>query len=70
MKDARCVLGRHTGQENGGTMMFTCPRCRGSYMQPLDFSHVATEADTMIAQGDVSGALRMVRSAVRAKLGA
>lgn len=61
----RCKLGRHRGQEDGGTMAFTCPRCGGSFWQPDDHSTVTAAADAMAAAGDLDGAMRMVREAVQ-----
>lgn len=49
-----CRLGRHTGQAQGGTLMYTCPDCRGSFWQTHDFSAVTAEADARIAAGDHS----------------
>lgn len=53
-----CRLGRHTGQAQGGTMMFTCPRCKRSLWQPLRHRDrlraVETEADLRLASGDHS----------------
>lgn len=61
----RCKLGRHKGQENGGTMMFTCPNCGGSYWQRGDYRAVTALADSMIAQGRGDEALSMAQDAVR-----
>lgn len=49
-----CKLGRHVGQETGGTMMYTCPRCKGSFWQTQDMSHISAAADLRIAAGDRS----------------
>lgn len=65
MKHPLCIIGRHAGQEDGGTMMFTCPRCKGSFWQPHDYSAVTSAADRLIDQGDHEGAERLVRSAFR-----
>jgi predicted nucleic acid-binding Zn-ribbon protein len=29
----RCKMGFHKGQERGGLMVFTCPRCGGDFWQ-------------------------------------
>lgn len=60
-----CMLGRHTGQREGGTMMFTCPRCGGSFWQRKDYSAITRYADMLIALGQADEALRFVRDAVR-----
>lgn len=61
----RCRIGRHTGQEKGGTMCFQCPRCGGTYWQRGDYSAVMALADSMIERGDGDGALRVAQDAVR-----
>lgn len=61
----RCILGRHTGQAQGGTLMFTCPRCRGSFFQRDDYSAVERKADVLIDAGRTDDALRLVRDALR-----
>lgn len=58
------MIGRHTGQSDGGTMMFTCPRCRRSFWQPRDYSRATREADELIDAGDFDGARRVVRDAL------
>lgn len=65
MKDLRCVLGRHTGQKEGGTLMFTCRRCKGSFWQRADFSDVQVLCDKLIAQGHGREALRVAQDEVR-----
>jgi uncharacterized C2H2 Zn-finger protein len=60
----RCRLGRHTGQQDGGTMVYMCPRCGGSYWQPHDYSAVTRYADLLIANGQSEEALRFARDAV------
>lgn len=57
----RCRLRRHVGQENGGTMCFTCSRCGGTYWQPRDHRALTALGDAMIARGEGDAALRMVR---------
>lgn len=64
MKSLRCILGRHTGRREGGTMMFTCPRCRGSFWQTRDYSHVTRAADALIAQDRADEAHELVRRKV------
>lgn len=61
----RCRLGRHTGQERGGTMVFTCKRCGGDYWQPHDYSPVTRAADAALDRGDREGAQRLVRDALK-----
>lgn len=60
-----CRFGRHTGQADGGTLMFTCPRCGGSFVQPVDYSDVTRYADMLIENGQGEEALRFARDAVR-----
>lgn len=48
----RCRLGRHTGQENGGTMVFTCPRCGGSFWQAPDVRDLTGPADARLTAGE------------------
>jgi hypothetical protein len=50
----RCKLGRHIGQERGGTMVFTCSRCGGDFWQTADMRAVTAAADARIAAGDHS----------------
>lgn len=45
-----CQLGRHTGQADGGTMMFTCPRCGGSH----NMRAITVAADMRVEAGDLS----------------
>ena len=61
----RCKLGRHTGQENGGTMVFTCSRCGGSFWQTKDYSAVTARADRLIDAGRGEEALDLARDAVK-----
>lgn len=64
MKPLRCMLGRHTGQKQGGTMMFLCPRCGGSYWQTKDFSAVTRRADFLIRTGHAEEGRELARKAV------
>jgi hypothetical protein len=68
-KPWRCRLGRHIGQESGGTLMFTCPRCGGSYWQSLKhydrLQRVSAAADLMIAAGRADEALKYTQDEVR-----
>lgn len=61
----RCALGLHTGQAEGGTMMFTCPRCGGSFWQRADMSDVTRAADAMLDAGRVDDANAYVREEVK-----
>ncbi len=63
-KPLRCRVGLHTGQERGGTLMFTCPGCGGAFWQRRDYSHITRQADAMIDRGDTDGAERLVRDAL------
>jgi uncharacterized C2H2 Zn-finger protein len=56
-----CKAGRHTGQAQGGTLMFTCPRCKRSFWQVEDYSDLTRLGDEMIDRGDIEGAKAMVR---------
>lgn len=62
-----CRLGRHTGQREGGTMMFTCPRCGESFWQRHDFSGVTAFADRLIDEGRPDDALRYAEDEIRRK---
>lgn len=46
-------------------MMFTCPRCGGSFWQRADMSHVTARADAMIAAGRSEEALAYARDAIK-----
>lgn len=50
----KCRLGRHEGQERGGTMVFTCSNCGGSFWQTKDYSHITVLAEARLALGDES----------------
>jgi uncharacterized C2H2 Zn-finger protein len=65
LKRLLCVIGIHTGQREGGTMMFTCPRCRRSLWQRKDYSHLTRAADAAIDRGDRAAAERIVREGLR-----
>lgn len=65
LRPLRCMIGRHTGQENGGTMKFTCPRCGGSFWQPADFRATTALADRMIEGGQADEALEMAQQTIR-----
>jgi uncharacterized C2H2 Zn-finger protein len=65
MKDLRCIFGLHTGQREGGTMVFYCPRCERSFWQRRDYSHVTAAADRLIEQGRSDEARTLVREALR-----
>lgn len=69
MKDPRCIFGRHTGQADGGTMMFTCPRCHESFWQRCDYSHVTRAANAAIDRGDFAEAKRIRREGLSGKRG-
>jgi hypothetical protein len=64
-----CKLHRHTGQENGGTMAFTCSRCGGSFWQTKDMSHITAAADLMVAAGRGDEAVEFARDAVKREYG-
>jgi uncharacterized C2H2 Zn-finger protein len=64
MNDLRCMVGLHTGQREGGTMMFTCPRCRRSFWQRKDYSEITRYADILIENGQADEAQQLVREAV------
>lgn len=55
-KSLRCRLGRHIGHEAGGTVMFTCTRCKRPHWQPERYRRklraVEREADLRVAGGD------------------
>jgi hypothetical protein len=61
----RCRLGRHTGQAEGGTAMYTCPRCGGSYWQTVSMRDVQETADMMINAGRTDEALEYARREIR-----
>jgi uncharacterized C2H2 Zn-finger protein len=61
----RCLLGRHTGQKEGGTMMFTCPRCGGSFWQKHDLRAVTAHADRLIDAGRSDEALDYARREIK-----
>lgn len=67
MKSVRCAIGVHIGQENGGTMMFWCPRCETSQWQKKDMSRITAEADKRIDQGDPT-ALDWAREQIRREM--
>lgn len=58
-------MGRHVGRENGGTQVYTCSRCGGSFWQEHDFSAVTREAEALMAIGEHENALRLAQRAVR-----
>lgn len=69
MKSVRCKLGKHIGQAQGGTMMFTCSRCGGSFWQRGDYRAVTALADQLIADGKGHEAVRFAHDVVRATKG-
>lgn len=61
----RCKFGRHTGQKQGGTMCFECPRCGGTFWQREDFRTVTALADARIARGEGDAAVDWALGEVR-----
>lgn len=61
----KCRKGEHIGQEKGGTMVFYCPRCGGSFWQPYELRSLNPIADRMIDEGRGDEAIEMVRDRVR-----
>jgi uncharacterized C2H2 Zn-finger protein len=64
MKSLRCIVGLHTGQREGGTMMFYCPRCETSHWQRHDYSATTMRADRLIDEGRYDEAHEIVRHEV------
>lgn len=65
----RCRFGRHTGQERGGLMVFTCPRCGGDYWQDRDdYRGALAVADAALVRGDRVAARRALADVGRTDL--
>ena len=58
MKDIRCLLGLHTGANSpgAGLIMYTCPRCKGSFWQRHDHRAALAAADAAILRDDLEAA--------------
>jgi uncharacterized C2H2 Zn-finger protein len=69
VKSIRCMLGRHTGQAEGGTLMFWCPRCEESFWQEKDLRHIQANADFMIEHGQCDQALDVAQAEIRKAYG-
>ena len=59
----RCKLRRHTGQERGGLMVYTCPRCGGDFWQRYNprMREALTKAELMVADGRVAEAVEYAK---------
>lgn len=60
-----CWFLGHKGQKEGGTVIFTCPRCGGVFFQRHDFSAVTKRADALISEGQSEEALRLAREEIQ-----
>lgn len=60
-----CVVGLHTGQRDGGTLMYTCPRCTKFRWQTRDYSAVTRRGDALIDEGRGDEALHYAQDKVR-----
>ena len=59
-----CLVVGHTGQRHGEPLVFTCPRCRGEFLQPEDLRDVEVVAGEMIDEGREEDALRYIEREV------
>lgn len=68
MKRLLCLILGHTGQERGGTLIFTCTRCQRSRWQKpqhaAQLAGVQWQAERMIAEGRLDESIEYAQAEV------